>query len=117
MVNRYIDLLLTNPDIPIFLLNELRTHPEELVAKMGMKDILVKSHFLKQFQNAIKEGEITTINPLHFIMNLMGMVIFPFMARPIIKGVSGLTQSEFETLMEERRTLVPKWIQTILQDK
>jgi len=117
MVNRYIDLLLTNPDIPIFLLNELRTHPEELVAKMGMKDILMDTHFLKQFQSAINEEKITTLNPLHFIMNLMGMVIFPFMACPIIKGVSGVTQSEFETLMQERRVLVPKWIHTILHNK
>ncbi len=113
----YIDLLTANPDIPLFLLSELKTQPEALVAKMGMRDMVMKSHFLKQFQQSVKEGKIVAIHPLHFIINLMGMVIFPFVGRPMVKGLGNLSQKEFEALMQERKSLIPKWIKATLKVK
>jgi AcrR family transcriptional regulator len=117
IANGYIDLLKANPDIPLFLLSELKMQPDEFVAKMGVKEIVMKSVFLKQFQQGIKEGKITPIHPLHFIINLLGMTVFPFVASPIIKGIGDLSAKQFNDLMDERKKLIPKWIKAMLKAK
>jgi len=113
----YIDLLTANPNIPLFLMSELKMQPDELVTKMGMKEMVMNSSFLKQFQQGVKEGKIIPVHPLHFMMNLMSMTIFPFVASPMIKGLGDLSQKQFEEFMEQRKLLIPKWIKATLKAK
>jgi AcrR family transcriptional regulator len=113
----YIDLLTANPNIPLFLMSELKMQPDELVKKMGMKEIIMNSSFLKQFQQGVKQGKIISVHPLHFMTNLMSITIFPFVASPIIKGMGDLSQNQFETLMEQRKVFIPKWIKATLKAK
>ena len=117
LVGNYIDLLIDQPDIPLFILSELRANPQALVSKMNPKDSFEKSYFVKQFQQAVKEGKITAIHPLHFIMNLVGMIVFPFVGSPILRNVSGLKQEDFNDLMQQRKVLIPKWLKAISKVK
>jgi AcrR family transcriptional regulator len=109
-VSGYIDMLIKQPDIPLFILSELRANPDALISKMNGKEILLKSHFMKQFQKQIKKGKIVPTHPLHFLMNLIGMAVFPFIGSPILKNVGNLKQSDFNELMEQRKKLIPQWI-------
>src|ERR1700753_352983 len=34
----YIDMLIKNPDMPVFVLNEIQSDPAKLLAKLGVKD-------------------------------------------------------------------------------
>ena len=115
IVANYIDMLIANPNIPLFLLNELKMQPDELVKKMGMREVLMNSSFIKQFQQGVKDGKITPIHPLHFFVNIISITVFPFVASPIIKGLGDLSQQQFEALMQERKTLIPKWINASLK--
>lgn len=117
LVSNYIDLLIDQPDIPLFVLTELRTNPQKLVSKMRVQEFIAKSYFIKQFQQAVKDGKIAPIHPLHFIMNILGMVIFPFVGSPMLKSIGGLKQEEFNELMEQRKVLIPKWIKAITKVK
>lgn len=115
LVGSYIDLLTENPQIPLFILNELKNNPEDLLRKFGMKKIVMDSYFLIQLSTEIAGGNIKPINPLHLIMNLMGMTVFPFISSPIVRGLGDLSETEFNDLMQERRLLIPKWIKQQLQ--
>ncbi|HTA60890.1 MAG TPA: TetR/AcrR family transcriptional regulator [Bacteroidia bacterium] len=117
LVSSYIDLLINQPDIPLFILSEIRNNPEALILKMNQKEILSNSYFIKQFQQEVKEGKIAPIPPLHFIMNLIGMIVFPFVGRPILSSVGGLKQDDFNKLMEQRKILIPKWLKAISKVK
>jgi AcrR family transcriptional regulator len=117
MVHQYIDLLTEHPDIPLFILSELRLKPNELVNKLGVKDVIMQSFFMHQFQQVIKEQKIKPIHPIHFIMNLMGLTVFPFIAAPIIQNLSDTSKDEYATLIQQRKLLVPNWIKAILNDK
>lgn len=110
ITDAYIEMMIANPNIPMFLLNELKTAPEKIATKIGMKEILLQSVFIRQFQEGIKTGKIVKINPFQFMMNLMSMIIFPFVARSIIKGLGDMTQEEFDNLMKERKKLIPTWM-------
>jgi AcrR family transcriptional regulator len=117
LVSSYIELLTTQPDIPLFLLSELRSNPDMLVSKLDMKDVLMKSVFMKQLQQEIKAGKIAPIHPLQFMMNLMGMTILPFVANPIVKQLGNLSQQEFNDMMAQRKTLIPQWFKATLKVK
>jgi len=114
IVENYIDKLTANPNLPIFILSELRNHPEELIKKTGVKKVFLNSVFIQQLEDEIAAKRVKPIKSLHFIMNMLGMTVFPFIASPMIKGMGNIDQTEFENLMQERKTLIPVWIKMIL---
>lgn len=109
-VSSYIDMLIKQPDIPLFILSELRANPNALISKMNVKEVMLKSHFMKQFQEQVKKGNIAPTHPLHFLMNLIGMAVFPFIGSPILKNIGDLKEKDFNELMEQRKKLIPQWI-------
>lgn len=116
-VSNYIDLLLVEPDIPLFLLSEVRNNPEGLMGNFNIKALLHNSAFMKQFQAAIASGKIAPVHPMHFMMNVMGLTVFPFIGSPMLKMVGGLSQQEFETMMKERKAMIPKWVKAMLKSR
>lgn len=110
IAERYIDFISIEPEIPTFILTEIRNNPEGLLKRLPIKEIVNESFFIQQFQKAVQNKEIAESNPLHFIMNLMGLVVFPFIAKPIIMGSKNLEISQFHDLMQERKKKIPIWI-------
>lgn len=117
LADNYIDVLTDQPDIPLFVLSEIRNDSEKFISKLNAKEGLMSSYFIKQFQQAVKEERIAPIHPLHFIMNLMGLVVFPFVASPILKSLGNMKQEDFNNMMQQRKTMIPKWINAILKVK
>lgn len=114
IVENYIDNLTANPNLPIFILSELRSHPEELIKKTGASDAFLNSVFMRQLEDEIAAKRVKPIKPLHFLMNMLGMTVFPFIASPMIKGIGNIDQSEFQLLIQERKSLIPVWIKALL---
>jgi AcrR family transcriptional regulator len=113
----YIGRMIANPDLPLFIINEIHSDPKTLKAKGFTKDMLWNSYFMKQFIEEYARHKRTAPNPIHHIMNIFSMTIFPFIASPILKEVGGIGEEEFLVLMEERRKWIPVWIKKLLLDK
>ncbi|MEX1239722.1 MAG: TetR family transcriptional regulator [Cyclobacteriaceae bacterium] len=113
-VENYTDLLKQQPDLPLFIFQEVRMNPERLVSKVGL-DEMFKSFFFKQLQHGIEAKKIIAIHPLHYVINLIGMCVFPFIAAPVLKHLAGIDPRAFEALMEERKVLVPQWMKVIME--
>lgn len=115
IINNYLDQLTANPNIPIFLLNELRSNPDALVKKSELRGVLNSSSFMQQLEERLKETKQTDINPFHLIVNILGLTVFPFMASPMIKEMRQINDEQFMAFIEERRTLIPQWIQLMIK--
>lgn len=115
--SNYIDLIIKEPNIPIFMLSEIRNRPDNLLEKLPVKQIIMNSAFIKQHQKAVADGKITEPNPLHFLMNLIGLVVFPFIGQPLLQGISGLNDTQFNKLMQERKKLIPVWVKAMMKAK
>jgi hypothetical protein len=113
IAERYIDFITKEPEIPTFILTEIRNNPDGLLKRLPIREIVNESVFIKQFQNAVEKKEITEPNPLHFLMNLLGLVVFPFIAKPIIMGSRNLQIEEFNALMQERKKKIPIWVKAM----
>lgn len=110
LVNYYIDMLTRQPDIPLFVMNEIRSNPEPLAKLIQTHVDFHGSVFMKQIQAGIAKGEIIPVNPLHLISNIMSLTIFPFISSPMLKIVAGISDKQFAGLMNERKELVPQWV-------
>lgn len=110
IVANYVDMLLENPDIPIFVLSEIRSNPAKFLSIAPVADLIHNSHFMLQLREKRPD-----INPLHFIFNIMGMTVFPFIGGPVFKAMGALNDESFAQLMEERKKLVPLWVESILE--
>lgn len=111
VAENYINLLRTQPDMPLFILSEIRSNPEKLANNMNVKEILLKSHFYQQLHEALN-GKV---NPLHFIMNIISLTVFPFVASPLLKVIGDLKQDDFDKMVEERKKMIPVWIDAMIK--
>ncbi len=113
----YIDFLIGNPDLPLFILNELRGNPSELANRLHQEIGPARQHMINELTAAAKDGKLPPLHPFHFIANLVGLTVFPFVARPLLQRITGVTDEQFLALMEERKELVPAWLNSIMNTK
>jgi AcrR family transcriptional regulator len=117
IISRYIDMLLIEPDIPLFIMSELRNHPGTLLKKLPIRELMMKSAFTSQYQESIKAGKIQPLPLIQFLVNIMGLTVFPFIASPIVKGIGDLKDEQFISLMVERKKMIPLWIKAIMKTR
>lgn len=110
----YIDLILKEPEVPTFILTEIRSNPERLLEKIPVRKMLLQSVFFRQHAQAVSTGKIKEPNPLHFLMNLISLIVFPFIAKPMLLGATGADPAIFNQLMEDRKKLIPVWIKAMM---
>lgn len=114
IVNHYIDMLTANPDLPLFIMSEIRANPDHLLAGIVTRDFILNSYFIKQYQEDSIARQRKQLNPLQLIMTIVGTVVFPFIASPLIKKLGDTDQEGFDKLMQERKKLAPKWIRAVI---
>ena len=115
VVSSYIELFRKQPAMPIFILSELRNNPEALIDSIKLKQVVMHSAFIRQLKEQIKSGRVEPINPLHFVMNLTGLTIFPFVASPMLRHLGDLSEKDFDDLMLARKEMIPRWIKAMLK--
>ena len=114
IVSNYVDLLLKEPELPTFILNEVRPNPQAFVEQNPIKEALTHSVLTRQYAEAVARGEITEPNLIQAILNVIGLVIFPFIAKPILTSIINIPEEQYKALMLQRKTLIPQWIKVIL---
>ena len=114
VVANYIDLLLEEPELPTFMFNEVRTNPEPFVANTPILQALERSVLARQYAEAVAQGRITEPNLIHTVLNVISLVIFPFIAQPIFTALTRTDKEAYKALMLERKKLIPLWIKAML---
>jgi len=112
IVDHYLELLIANPDFPLFIVNELMSGAKRLPIMTDNGKMFLNSYFVKQLAMLQTEGKIN-FHPVNIMMNMIGMIIFPFLARPLLLKSGALGEKEFRTIVEERKKLIPLWLTQI----
>jgi TetR/AcrR family transcriptional regulator len=107
---RYLDIIKANPDIPLFVLHELNKNPGRLKTFMLNEVGKKVQPFIKQLEEESRKGNTIDLPPDQILVNMMSMMIFPFIGRPVFQVIFNMTESEFEKFIEERHRLLPDFI-------
>ena len=114
-VGHYLNLIMQNPFMPLFLLSELRNQPGYFEKIVGVK----RSGILDKLENQLKrEAELGNIKPIsaaNFMANIMSLSIFPFLAQPLLQLIFSMSNDDFSTFIEERKQLIPELILSSLK--
>lgn len=113
LTNRYIDLLSTQPELPIFILNEIQMNPKGLSERMGLQQVVIGSFILKQFRNDLNIKDIPDSALLQLIINIIGMMVCPFIGKPLLKEIFNLSDEQFQAMMNDRKKMIPIWVQSM----
>ena len=109
-VSEYITVMLENPYLPLFVLNEINRDPVYFLEKVWGGNKPKPAKFLQQIEKEVKKGTIKSISPVQLLMNMISMTIFPFIAKPMFQINIGLDELQFRSVMEQRKKEVPKFI-------
>ena len=116
-VDHYLNLLMTNPHLPAFVLSELNQHPQEFVGKiLRSKERPDPTPLMVQLQLAAQAGKIREVNPFHFFLNLMSMCVFPFIARPMMQAIVRIDDDTYERIMKNRKKEIVDFVIHALQN-
>jgi TetR/AcrR family transcriptional regulator len=82
----YIDMISANPYIPQFIINEINRDPKvlkELMFESGVEP----QKLLEMFENLRSGEDSLNIDTRHIVVSILGMLIFPFAARPLLQMI------------------------------
>lgn len=112
ITSNYIDMLTRYPDLPFFVLNEVRTNPKAIPGRI--REGFGKSVFVQQLKEKMKQ-EKQSIHELHLLANLISLIIFPVIGAPMFKAVSNMNDVAFNRFLQERKTMIPVWVRMMLE--
>ena len=113
IVEHDITMISQNPDLPLFVMQEIGQRPERLVEhaeRAGAKPGDLLKVFSKQVNEEIKQGRIRPIEPVQLLINIMSMAIYPFVAKPMIMIMKQIDQKGFDKIMNARKVEVSEFI-------
>ncbi len=110
-VDHYITLISENPDIPAFIIHELNQNPEAFIQMLlSLPQKSAPMQMAMQLEAEIKAGHIKPIQPLQLVVNIISLCVFPFVAKPMIQGLLGVPENQFQEFMESRKKEVAQFI-------
>jgi AcrR family transcriptional regulator len=101
-----------------FLLKEMKNNPYReifFITQINQKnnqDFKIKDGpesnnwkiFLDELQAEMDSGQIQSMNPINYILNIYSMCIFPILIKPVFTKMFRINPEEYQTLLDNRKT-------------
>ncbi|WP_428657493.1 TetR/AcrR family transcriptional regulator [Runella sp.] len=111
-IEQYIGLLRNNPYLPLFVLNTINKRDNSDFIKKVPAEL--SQRLIMSYNADFQQGKLRAINPLQFVISVMGMCIFPFLGRPVLQNMFKADSNAFDKLMEQRIEELKVYIRLIL---
>jgi TetR/AcrR family transcriptional regulator len=113
-IDDYIDMIQANPYVPQFIINEINRDPKVLKTLMFESGIEPQT-ILELFVGLRKDKAFSNNEPRHIVVSILGMVIFPFAARPLVQMIYFNDDKEaYDQFLQERKEIVKNIILKII---
>ncbi|QZE15606.1 TetR/AcrR family transcriptional regulator [Halosquirtibacter laminarini] len=99
VVNMYFKMISRHPKLPLFIMNEIHENPDRFMIAVDQQSTKIQKIRMILSVDASK-GDYDGI---HSLINLVGMSVFPFLAKPLLKKLFfGGEDESFNQFMESR---------------
>src|ERR1700742_390027 len=95
VIEHYGSVMQNNPDLAMFVINELRQNPASLI-DIFHKNAFLETVFIKQLLEAMQKGEIRQVHPAQIWISVISSIIFPYIAEPMINITLGLQGANWD---------------------
>lgn len=99
----YISFVIENPYMPQFIVQELNNNPEFAQKLLHHPNRPNPQNLIVQINKEIELGIIKPIHPKQLLLDIISMTVFPFAAQIMVRGIVGISEEEFQQLMQERK--------------
>lgn len=104
---KYLELIKANPDIPLFVIHEMNKNPGRLkkfiAAEIGKR----VQPFIEQIREEREKGNTVNLPPEQIFVNIMAMMVFPFLARPVLQVILDMDEKAFSQFIAVREAFMP----------
>ena len=110
LIDNYYGILQDYPDIARFIFGEMdrhSNHVQNLIDTIG--DLPPKS-VSKEIHEQIKLGNMVSVKPEQLILSIFALVLFPFIAQPLVESLFNLDQSGYRKFLENRKNYLSAFI-------
>ena len=111
----YISFVMNYPFLPQFIIQEMNNNPEFVTKFLKKENRPDPTKLIHQIENEIKLGILKPINPKQLLIDIFSMIVFPFAAQALLKGMIQVSNEEFMQLMEERKKYIYEQIITSIK--
>lgn len=115
VVDRYIGFLRTRPYLPGYLVSELHADPDRAALLLPRPGVTALAALQQQLDAGAENGTLRPIRAEHFLINMVSMIIFPFLIRPMLDVIFGIGSDQFDAYLTERQHSLPGFIQSALR--
>lgn len=109
-LDKYLDFLIRNQHLPIFILKEVNRDPEFMIStfkSLGINPVMI----LKMFENEMDAGRMRRMDPKDLIVNILSMCIFPVAAKPLLKvALFENDKNAYNSFLEKRKTSIKEFV-------
>jgi TetR/AcrR family transcriptional regulator len=109
-IEREYEFLILHPDIPRFILSELSRGDKCEFDHAGILEKISGTGVFEELLDAQEKGIIRKIDLTNLMLMIMSNCHYPFMAKPLMKYLNGLTEEEYQ----ERLTLQKQYATEML---
>jgi AcrR family transcriptional regulator len=111
-----LDFFEANPYLPGYVLGEMRAHRERMQALVRavlpvdrLRGVILDG-LQAQLDAEAAAGRLRPTRADDFVVNLVSLLVFPFVATPMLEVVLGLDGPAFAALIERRRTDLAEYV-------
>lgn len=110
LVETYYGIFEEEPYLPRFVIHEMNQHPERFKKFIRHSGIEIPRGFIDQIRREVDSGSIKKIDPKEFVINTIGLCVFPFIARPMIETVFDMNDKQYKQFLNNRKKELPEFI-------
>ncbi len=110
LVDAYYNFLQDNPHMAQFIILEMNQHPGRFEKFIKNKGITLPKSFIRQIEADVEAGTINPIEPRQLLISMLGMILFPFLARTMVQTVFKLDDAAYTTFLRERKEMLAAFI-------
>lgn len=112
-IEKYIQILGKYPFLPLFVISTInKPDKQDFIKKLP---IHIFQSLIVAYMADVEKGEVRQLNIFQFMISIVGMCVFPFLGKPIIQNGLGVSNEDFNELMEQRISELKMYVSLILK--
>ena len=111
-ISKYLDIFIDRdveyPYIQNFIITEMTRNPERMKELSSRKKNYMQKMMIPELKKEMAAGNVPSMDPDHFVVNLMSMCSYPLIAKPFIQDVFSFDTKDYKAFLKERKKVIYK---------